>query len=389
MNRTAIAAALVCLLAACGGGGGGGSSTDTSSSSGGTASSSSGGTASSSSGGTASSSSGGTASSSSGGTSVPDPVLVSLTEANYVSAAQQAVSMSAFFDATGSMAVGAQAAPRTGPLWLANRSLRWARDAISRTASSTRLAVGAVTTESVDCAGGGSLSISVNDANGNGVSDTGDSVVIVASSCVEDSITTNGKTTVSITKFEENLIGLPGLVKLEGSIALEDFSAAGAAGSVTASGSLTFTDASYADNNYTSTVTASSLTTTATFGTATVQQSLTDFKITESVVPVGETDYTRTAQFSGTLTSSLLDAKSVEVSTTTAFGQSSTDPYPTSGVMLITGEIGAVTPDNQFPGATRVQLTANPDGQTVFIEVDTNGDGGFGISSTKRWDELI
>ncbi|MBH2010652.1 MAG: hypothetical protein I8H71_13195, partial [Xanthomonadaceae bacterium] len=106
-------------------------------------------------------------------TPTPAATQATLTSANYVAVAQESLSSAAYVADASGLATGAQASDSEALVRFGQDQLaklpRWLADAPVQ-------AVGAVQSQTENCAGGGTLTISANDANGNRLVDAGDSV---------------------------------------------------------------------------------------------------------------------------------------------------------------------------------------------------------------------
>ena len=97
----------------------------------------------------------------------------------------------------------------SGGLGLASFAARQLKAAMSRPmpAGAGAGAVGAVYEESYACAGGGSVTERINDADNNGVESVGDSLRLSFSNCVEDGVTSNGVIAWRLTLVSDTSIG--------------------------------------------------------------------------------------------------------------------------------------------------------------------------------------
>jgi hypothetical protein len=147
--------------------------------------------------------------------STPEVALTAITEANAAqvsSVVYQAASV--LFDAAslpGTLPVGAlvsaaSARPASG-LGLASFAARQLKAVTSRPVPTSSGVVGAVSQETYQCAGGGTVTERIDDADNNGVESVGDSLALTFANCVEEGATSNGFVSFALTLVSDASIG--------------------------------------------------------------------------------------------------------------------------------------------------------------------------------------
>lgn len=314
-----------------------------------------------------------------GGTStapLPTAPTAVLNSSNQNVAAEDAAS-TAFMPMLGAQTLtGAQTTDETALFSIAREQMA-KLPAYMADAKAESALTGVVQSQTAACPLGGSLTVSVNDADNNGVLSAGDSLTIVSNSCVVSAGTTTGSLgfvinavagnyqsptstnyTLGVTmNFGNFTVTTPGLV-------------------ASVNGSLSLTAAANGVNTLDETISTPSLTMAGTYGGVTRSRSLTNYSATASRVPTASS-YQTSYSIDATLTSTGLSSQAISVATTTAFVRQSTDVYPSSGVMLLTDSSNA-----------KLKLTALSNTQ-VKEELDANGDGLYESNTTVNWTSLM
>ncbi|WP_088285971.1 hypothetical protein [Ideonella sp. A 288] len=310
----------------------------------------------------------------SGGTGGPPPLsdALILTTANYTTAAQEALASAFFLGEAGSLATAAQTSQGTA---IAQRAIDTLRRVTPRLTVRPPVATGVTVSETLPCTDGGNLRATIDDVNGNGDIDAGDSVAVVANACVEGADTLNGRITARFVALSGNLAS--DVFNATMTITLDQFSVAGAAGSTIGNGQMQVAIASTAANTATSTLTVSQLTTTQRFGSVTSTSTLSNARLQEATRPNGTAGFTTSTSVDGSFSSTSLESKSLTLATVTPFVQASTAAYPASGQATLSGGAGS-----------KVRMTAQ-NSSTVLIELDSDGNGTYETSTTRTWESLI
>lgn len=303
----------------------------------------------------------------------PAPVATqaTLTLANYVTASQETLSSSSFLTTTANLATGAQVSDpsvlvRFGQDQLAKLP-RWFSDAPVQ-------AVGAVQILTENCTGGGTLTISGNDANGNAKVDAGDSLSLTATNCAFEGALLNGKLALTINSVTGDVENFP--YSLSVNLGFDKLTAKSSAASTVGNGSLVVTIDARATNNQSVSISTPSFALDTIYGATTYTKTLTNYLASESVSPAGA-GFTSSSSIKGTLNSSAFESKSITLETRTPFVRSSTQAYPASGQLIITGAAGG-----------KVRITASS-ATLLLIELDANADGTYEASTTKLWSDML
>lgn len=310
-----------------------------------------------------------------GGSSPASPPSVAtqatLTPANYVAVAQEALSSNAYLlDAT-SLVVGAQV---SDPSVL----VRFSQDQLSKVprwfANAPVQAVGATQTFTEPCAGGGTLTLVENDLNGNQQVDPGDSVSLTANNCSFEGVLLNGQLSLTLNSVTGNLDGYP--YTLSATFNFQNLAAQSTTERVVGNGSMSMNINARSGFDQTIALGIASFAITSTYGGATYNQTLKDYDTSLILSPSGSSA-TWTSSVRGTLISSAFDSKSVYIETPVAFVRSGTQSYPASGNAIITGAAGA-----------KIRVTATS-ASTVTIDLDADGNGSYETTVNKFWNEIL
>lgn len=310
-----------------------------------------------------------------GAGSDPQPARqpLAITSSNYQTVAAQSVGTGAYMRDAGAgsvLGVDAQALPQ--PLWIAQREALKLATRFGQ-AQGTSTVQGATQTVVQPCALGGSIEITLVDANGNQSLDTGDSMTLKASACRESTGTLDGSMDYSM----KSVSGIFGTAQYSATIAvkLTNLRVTSAAGSTSGQGEFQMTVTATGVSTTSVALNIPSFVTNGTSGGGSFQTTLTGFSLNVSTVPSGA-GYRSTLTYGGTINSTVLDSRDITVSTLVAVVQESTGSYPASGQILAKGANGS-----------QVRVTAQPGGKAL-VELDANGDNAFETSTTKNWVDL-
>lgn len=299
----------------------------------------------------------------------PPPAVapLTITAANYVAVAQESLSSSTYLVDAAGLVTGAQisdadvlvkfgqAQASKLPNWLSSRPSQ---------------VTGAVQSYTEQCPGGGTLSITETDVNGNNRADAGDSVSLTASNCVFQGSVLNGGLFLTINSLTGNLDTAPFSASI--TLAFTNLSAKSSSSTTTGNGSFELSVNARTSTDQSFTLKTKSFAASSIYGGATYSRTLTGYAVSVDLSPPS----TKTS-VDGTLASSAFESKSVTIGTSAAFVRSTSQAYPASGQATATGANGGL-----------VRITAI-DSTQVKIELDADANGTFETSVTKRWDELV
>lgn len=330
------------LLSACGGGGGGGSASD--------------------------------------GGAAPVATPVALTQANYLTVAQEALSVSDYLGAATDFATGSQVSDPQVLIRFGQAQLPKLADWFAKAPVQ---AVGVVTSETLACDGGGSLLVSTNDVNGNNKGDVGDVVSLTAMNCTFEGETVSGKIVATV----NSITGTPDFYPYAISVSMQFSNLTAQSSSIrtVGNGNLQVSIDSRGVNDDTLRLSTSDFSLVSIYGGVTYRQALSNYA--SSVVTKSDNSgVSSSASTSGTLTSSAFESKSIAITTLAPFVRVNAqypftrpDPqtYPRSGRILVTGAAGS---------AVRITATS---ATTVLIELDADANGSYETATSKQWSEML
>jgi hypothetical protein len=310
-----------------------------------------------------------------GVTAITAPVATAALSSTNQDIAAQEASSTAFLPLFGAQTLtGAQTTDESALFKIARAQLDKLPTYLTEAQSNNAL-IGAVQSQTYNCTSGGSLSVSVSDADNNGVISAGDSATITGNNCVESGETISGSLGLVI----NSLSGVYGSTSYSAGITMtfNGLSVASPQYSASMSGSLSLTAVANGVNSLSQTLSTPSLTVSATYAGVTRSRSLTTYSATATRSPNTTYGYLDTYTASGVLTSTALSSQTITFNTTTPFVARPSDDYPSSGVMVITGAANS-----------QLKLTALSNTQ-VRQELDANGDGTYESSTTVNWNTLL
>ncbi|MBB2485757.1 hypothetical protein H5407_11055 [Mitsuaria sp. WAJ17] len=312
-----------------------------------------------------------------GGSAGPDvqPLRqpLAITSSNYQMAAAQGVGAGTYMMSAGAgnvLGVDAQALPQ--PLWIAQQQAQRLAERFKQ-AQGTAVVLGATTTVMQNCRLGGSVEVTVNDANGNQILDSGDSMAIKASGCRESEGTLDGTMDYAL----KSVTGSFGSSQYSATIAVKlgNLRVANAGGTMTGQGEFQMTVAATGVGSTSVAMSIPSFSTSGTAAGSSFQSTITGFNLNVSTTPSGS-GYRSTLTYGGTVNSTALESRDITVSTPVALVKESSLSYPSSGQVLVKGA-----------GGSQVRVTVQGGGKAL-VELDANGDNVFETSITKNWADL-
>ena len=228
-----------------------------------------------------------------------------LDSSNYVAVAQESLSSSSYLADAGSVATGAETSNADV---LVRFGEAQAAQVSSWFANAPALATGATVVTTKACTGGGSLTVTETDLNGNNRADAGDSVSLAASNCVFQGSTLNGGLTLTLNSITGNTSAPRYAAAF--TMTFNNLSARSATATNTGNGTLMLSLNVKSSTDQSFSLTASQFKTTSTYGSTTYNRSIESYTVNMAL-----TASTSTTSAFGTLTSSAFDSKFVIIDT--------------------------------------------------------------------------
>jgi hypothetical protein len=323
-----------------------------------------------------------------GGDGPPAVSLVAITTANGDAVSRAAAAGTLTLSGTAAVPVSAAAAPG-GPrsrlaLGSGARGGSWAAQVVAGLRSGRAPLKGPLAVigpETENCPAGGTLSVTLDDRDDNGVESVGDVLTFVFDDCGDgfgDSV--DGTVEATLVALE------PDLTALTLDVRLRNLTAVSAGWTITADGRLRMSYSTPSLSSLQETYefiavgpVRTTVITQAPFSdSGTLADGWHEVVFYDGAVPpvAGNFEFGQgTLRVNGTLTSTQAGGAMV-VSTPTPFVSYGEDPYPRTGVMQVQGQGSAL----------RVTALST---ELVLIEIDANGDGVYESARTQRWDWLI
>lgn len=236
---------------------------------------------------------------------------------------------------------------------------------------------GVVQSQTVSCQSGGSLTVSVNDADNNGILSAGDNLTIVSNSCVLSSGTVTGSLGFVINTLSNYQSSSSTNYSLGVTMNYGKFTVTSSGLVASIDGSLSLAASASGVNTLRETISTPSLIISGSYGGVTRSRSLTSYSSTATRTPDATYNYLTSYSINGTVTSSALSTQSISFVTSTPFVRRPADAYPSSGVMVITGASNS-----------KLRITTLNNTQ-VRQDLDANGDDIYESTSTVFWNSLM
>lgn len=235
-------------------------------------------------------------------------------------------------------------------------------------------------TQSQPCAGGGSVTLTLNDADNNQVASSGDSVSIAFSQCRSAAgEQVNGSISVSYSMATVT----PTRTDVAASMAFSNLSAVTPEGSTAVNGSLSLAGSQQGAVTTAQLSVSGALTVSATTPTytdsVTLSGGLTLALIVDeaAVPPGGGAPGATTVRIDGVISSTRLAGGTIELRTVVPLREYDADPYPRQGQIVVVGAAGS-----------QLRLTALSTA-TLRLELDANGDGAYESIVDQPWVDVI
>jgi hypothetical protein len=311
-----------------------------------------------------------------GGGSTPAAVTptATLTSANKNAVSQDTVSSSLLPISSVQTLTGARTINESAPVNFALAQIYMLPNYIA-TGKAASVMVGAVQTQTRYCPVSGSLSLTVNDADNNGLASAGDSVTIAANACNDGTGTVNGSINFAFNAASGDLNS--NFFHGDLTMTLSSLTVSSGQFNSSANGSINVTLSSSGANTLATTVSTPSLSVSASYAGQTRSMSLTNYSGSTSRSPNATYGYVTSYSVNGSLTSSSISSQTISFATNSPFVTYPVNSYPSSGVLVITGAANS-----------KIKLTAISSSQ-VNEELDANGDGIYEESSIVAWNSLM
>lgn len=317
---------------------------------------------------------------SSSGTSTPTSTSTSGTVAtldasNQTVASQEVASMAHGLISTSGVAVGVDS-PKESLLYNEAFAHLDKLPGYLTDAKANPVVAGVVASQTYLCPNSGTYTTSVNDADNNNRASAGDTFSIAYNNCVAGSVTLGGTLSFTLNTLSGTYGTAPYAVGI--TMSFGNFSGTSSAYSMALNGEYSVSVSTTGVNAFTQTISASSLSASATYAGVSRSRTLSGYSATVTRVADNTYGYITSFSTSGTLASSgFSGTRSVSFSTPTTFQRLGSASFPYVGVMLITGA------NNSGLKMTTLSNTQ------VQLELDANGDSIFETSSIVNWNTLV
>jgi hypothetical protein len=302
------------------------------------------------------------------GLPVPDSHLLGVTANNYVAVGQATMS-SAFYlgDAGGLLTEGGAGRQ------LLQQAVGTTRRALGATGVPSATPAAIEFRQTLNCSQGGTLTLSINDANNNAQVDVGDAITVDALSCREDGAVMQGRISLAL----QALTGSFGSNSYSATLAmtLTGFSSTRGEDTVQGDGTLNLALSQTLQGVAELTVSTPRLVLGGRYAGQAFSTTLTDSKLTVRIEPLGG-GHRSSLSYSGGLASNLFADKQVQISTPQPMVTTGGEAFPSSGQMLVKGR------GNSALRITPVSATH------ARLELDAQGDGIYETQLLKTWAEL-
>ena len=309
-----------------------------------------------------------------GGAATPAAPSALLNSANQHVAAQEAMTVFLIPVLAVELLGGVLFADESVPFGMARGPMEQFPTHIAR-AKTNRVSAGGVQSQSIACPLGGSLTVSVTDADEDGIVSAGDAMTVVGDDCIEANGTLKGSWGVAINRVS-GALGSSDYSAVIG-MTFDRLSVSSTQLKAGVSGDLTLSVTLSGGNALEASVSSASLSVSGSYAGETRTRDLSNYRATLTRLPHSSDVYQTSYTVAGILSSSALSSQSISIETTTPFVQRYTDIYPVSGAMVLNGA-----------GNSRVRLTTLSVVQ-LKQELDANGDGVYESTSMIDWSSLM
>lgn len=309
-----------------------------------------------------------------GSAAAPAASPAALTSGNMTAAAQVAVA-AAFLPIESSQELTGVQTITESKLFSFARAQMGKLPAYMANAAANSSSTGVVASLTVNCTISGSMTVTVNDMDSDGVPSAGDSVSITFNNCVESDGTLSGSIIFVINAISGTSDTYP--YSEDVTVTYGNYTLTNAQSSASINGSMKLSVSRTDQYAFTASVSTPSLTVSASYGGVTRSLTISDYSATTTRTPDPTYVYLTSHTITGSVTSSALNSQTISFTTPTGFVDRGTDVYPSTGVMAVTGASNS-----------KLRITAISNTE-VTEELDADGDGIYEVGpTTVNWNTL-
>ncbi|MDR7332402.1 hypothetical protein [Roseateles asaccharophilus] len=313
---------------------------------------------------------GGGDSSSGGEPPLQQQTMLGISASNYQAVGQAVVSSALFLGDSGGLVSGAETSTDARVL---RHAVNTAKRGFERGGNRPVLVTGVEIRDTVACAQGGSIAVTVNDANNNGSFDAGDSITMDLLSCKEEGAVSQGRLAISVQAitgvFDSNNYSATMTMTMTA------FNVTTGSDSAQGDGALSMTMSQSPSGVGELTLSTARFAFSGRVGGQNFTTTLTDTRLVVRDETVGSA-WRSSITYTSTLDSSQFGNKQVTITTPQALVITAGNVYPSSGQLLARGHANSA-----------VRITALNATQ-ARLELDAEGDGSYETQVTKTWAEL-
>ncbi len=300
----------------------------------------------------------------------PDSALLGVSANNYQEVGRAAVSSAFYLGETGGTLTGGQGGGARLLGHVADVARRTVLEARGQAARSAPLDL----RQTFSCSQGGSLVLSISDANGNGNVDVGDAVDMEARACKEDDTLLQGRIGLSMKALTGVFYGNSFSATL--GMTLTAFSTTRGNNTVQGDGSLELSLTQSPAGVSEVTLATPRLALSGTLDGQPFSTTLTDVKLSLRIEPQSNGGEKSSLSYSGGLASSRFGDQQVLITTRLPLEAAGSDANPSNGQLMVKGR-----------GNSTLRITPVSASQ-ARLEVDADGDGVYETQVLKTWAEL-
>jgi hypothetical protein len=308
--------------------------------------------------------------SSGGADTPPASTMLGISASNYQVVSQAVVSSALFLGDSSGLMTGAEASAEPRVL---RHAVNTAKRGFGLASDRPALVTGVEVRDTIACAQGGSIAVTLNDANNNGNFDASDSITMDLQSCKEEGAVMQGRLAISV----QAVTGIYDSNNYSATMTMTmtAFNVTTGSDSAQGDGALSMTMSQSPSGVGELTLSTSRFALSGRVGGQSFTTTLTDTRLTLRDETVGGTPRSSITYVS-TLDSSQFGNKQVAITTPQALVITGNAAYPSSGQLLVRGHANSA-----------VRITALNATQ-ARLELDAEGDGNYETQVTKSWAEL-